>query len=392
MNKRCFAFLCLMTGFICALCGPREVNAFGKNESMTDNIAIYYAGNRRLPMTEQQWLPYVAHTFQDGHKEWFFQGFVMEDLGIDGRSFLHQIKKKDVVYATKEDWIKFKDMLFIEGRLFDALDKAIESQKQVLGEPPFRHKVVIGIPMAIKDQKNWGKINGRTMDFSKDSDRITALKWFVKQALDTFRAHHYSNFDLDGFYWIEEDMEQTAGLATEISKYIHQLGYKHYWAPYLTAVGSHLWQDYGFDYAYTQSGGYTIKDQYELSRVVSACQKAKRRGMGMVVEMDEHVIVYPSTYVKRLNECYDTYLLNRVLDDAAMMFYDGAGVFYYLSIGNYRGRVISNQDLKQILPLIDRMAKYVDERRKKFFGSNSPQPKSKPQTTDDWRNPDYWHF
>ncbi len=374
-----------------------DVNAYGSNSSIMDMIAIYYAGGNRLKWTQDNWVPYVTHTFSDGHTDWLFQGFMLLDLEANGKQTLHV--NKQVNYATKNDWQTLIDMPFAAGKMLDALDKTIGRFRQQLGNPPFRHKVVMSIPTPIKGQRDWGRIGNRTMNFSNDADRIQAMKWFIDEFLKTYAKHHYENFDLEGFYWLEEDMRNTRGLAAQISAYLHQLGYKHYWMPYHKANGSTDWQVCGFDQCYTQPGGYCFKSERDISVVVDACMKAKRRGMGLVMEFDAHVFTDPDNFVPRINRCIDTFEQQGVYDHAAMSYYDSAKMIYCISQGKFSKITLTGRQLASVRQVMDRMSQKIVDRWRRHYGAStpysnpSPSPQDPPRnSSDDWRNPEYWHF
>ena len=248
------------------LCGQALVNRYCTNDKLPDVVLVHYAMRTRFHMTSDQWQPYVVHTFSDGHKEWLFQGFITMDIAIGDKKAIHYLKRNDVTYAQKSDWQDMIDKLFLKGRLLDALDQTIENNIKEIGNPPFRHKIIMGIPIPIKNMKDWGTLDGTKLDFSKDSDRVKAVKWFIDEFLKTYKKHQYKHFDLDGFYWVEEDTENTAGIPVQISAYIHKLGYTHYWAPYLAASGSTKWAINDFDYCYTQPGGYNFNLKRDISR------------------------------------------------------------------------------------------------------------------------------
>ncbi|MBQ7691039.1 MAG: DUF4855 domain-containing protein [Muribaculaceae bacterium] len=394
-----------------ALCQPTtpDVNRYGTNNQVSDMIAIYYARENRLQWTTEHLTPYVTHTFQDGHTEWLFQGFMFIDFVINNRMLLHH--KDTYQSAVKSDWQQLLEMPFTAGRMFDALDQTISSYKQQLGAPPFRHKVVMGIPIPIKNQTNWGRIGNRNLDFSRDDDRVTAIKWFIDEFLKEYKKHHYRNFDLDGFYWVEEDMEQTNQLATPISAYLHRLGYKHYWMPYLKAFGSTDWQPKGFDYCYTQPGSYCCLEDRDTTIVVSACQKAKRRGMGLVMEINEKLFGKPDVFIPRINKCIDIFEQYGVYDQAAMSYYDAERMIYCIREGKLLKHTLTGKHLVMARQVMDRMAQHiVDRYKRRYLPAYTPTQDSSGQGSgtgtnsgtgtgggnqrgsDDWRNPDYWHF
>lgn len=374
-----------------------DVNRFATNNRITDMVGIFYGSDYLRPKwDEDTWTPFVVHTFQNGEKKWFFQGFSFNELRMDKKSFIHTSKTEP---ATQKEWKKLIDLMFVEGRRFDALDKTIEKYRRVIGDPPFRHKIIVSIPCPVKGQSNWGTINGRRMNFNRDEDRITAVKWFINEFLSTYNKHHYSNFDLEGFAWTEEDMEQTTGLVVIVSNYIHQLGYRHYWKPYLKAKGSSYWDEYNFDCCYLQAGGYCINAKYGFERVEQALAKAKRRGMGIVFEFDSHIFSDPDTFIPRINESIDYFEQNNIYDNVPMSYYAGGTIIHSIFKGKEKDYSFSPSHLLKMRLMLDRIASHVVARYSKAYGTYPPQQQapssgqsSHGTNNDDWRNPDYWHF
>ena len=72
-----FNLICLL-----ALSLQSVVFAGGKDDynykvsDVRDLALIYQGGVHRLDWTQEQFVPYVTHTFADGHKDWFFDGFL----------------------------------------------------------------------------------------------------------------------------------------------------------------------------------------------------------------------------------------------------------------------------------------------------------------------------
>lgn len=383
-----------------------DTNAFGTNDRVTDFIGIFYGTEgARLNWTVNEWTPYVVHTFQNGEKKWLFQGFSFLEFKINKKSFIHSKKHEP---ATKAEWERLIDLLFVNDRCLDALDQTISYYKNIIGNPPFRHKITIAIPMPIKGQTNWGSIGGKKMNFNDENDRIKAIKWYIDRFLSEYKKHKYENFDFEGFYWMEEDMEQTRGLAVQISHYIHQLGYDHYWKPYLSASGSTYWDECNFDYCYLQAGGYCIKESRGFERVGMALDKAKRRGMGLLFEFEINLFSKPETYIPRINKCIDTFEQNGVYEQAAMSYYDAAISIYAIANGGFRKLSLSSYYLNQARNFMDRIANHIVERYTRAYGpintnsnnssnnssniNNSNNNNTSSGSSSDWRNPDYWHF
>ena len=124
-----------------------------------------------------------------------------------------------------------------------ALDACIETVKKEIGEPEFRHRVVIGLPAAMFRQRDWGELNGKTLCFLYREDQVAATRWYVDRVLESFRNANYKNLDLAGFYWVDEDIAYNGDLSLSVSEYIHSKNLLFYWIPYWKAVGYDKWRE-----------------------------------------------------------------------------------------------------------------------------------------------------
>ena len=50
-----------------------------------------------------------------------------------------------------------------------------------------KRKVVITVPEPIPNQTELGEIDGKVMDFSKQEDRLEAVKWYIDYAIESFK-------------------------------------------------------------------------------------------------------------------------------------------------------------------------------------------------------------
>lgn len=381
-----------------------DVNRFLANSDVSDIVMIYYGGPKRAQWTTEDLRPYVVHEFLDGHKAWLFQGFQFMEFSINDKLLIHS-NKSDAVYSTKNDWQTLIDKAFEHGKVFDALDKTIEDAKKELGEPPFRHKVIFGIPAPIKDQTDWGNVGSKRITFNNNDGKFLAIKWFIDTFLKEFKKHSYKNIDLEGFYWVEEDLHNTRStFLASVSSYIHSLNYKIYWMPYLSANGSTSWTNAGFDYCYIQPG-YCNNNKRDFSRLERVCDWAKKRGMGIVMELDGHLFADPDFYVDKANKCIDKFEKDGIYVNAGMAYYEGGYLIRDIHRGKHLKYKPSQRQLRSIKILMDRMAEHIVERYTRnaenytptSSGGNTPSNNgnngnNSNNNNNDWRNPDYWRF
>lgn len=357
--KSLLAFFLLVTAFSCSAAknDTHQGSAWQSTpkqysiNQIRDLVLIYQGGRHRPDWTAEQFVPYVTHTFANGKKDWLFDGFLFLEF-VDGDK--QYIPGLNMANAQKADWERYLDRVFEPGKSLDALNKCIEAQKAELGDPGFKHKVVLTVLPPIHHQKDWGELNGRQLDFDNVDDCKLAVKWYLDQLVDRFNKGGYDNLELSGIYWVDEDMLHFDGFPKYVAPYIHEKGLQFVWIPYFKARGYDRWQDLGFDVAYHQPNHFFGKNIPD-SRLDEACSLARQNGMAMEFEFDAKALhdAENSSY-DRMTAYIDAYWRNNVFTDCALAYYEGGiGVAEFA-----KNPTPENQ------ALIDRLATIIVERRR----------------------------
>lgn len=251
--------LTLFTFLLFAVLLP--VTSFAQNYGKTDIVdlaLIYYGGIHRqhYDWTKERFKPYVVHEDLKGKKNWLFDGFLfLEFKDGQGRNFAPGY---DNLNARKAEWLWLIDRHFEKDKAFHALNEVIGEAKESLGDPHFKHKFIMGLPSPIRNQNDWGEIDGRKLDFSKTTERVEATKWFVEAFLKRLESEKFDHIELAGFYWVDEDVTDGKEILIPIGDYIRSKGLKYYWIPYWNAPGNFAWQEYKFDFAWLQPNHFLI--------------------------------------------------------------------------------------------------------------------------------------
>ncbi len=251
-------FLIVSGNFISSGAVKSKVVQYGKT-NIADLVLIYYGGaHRTMEWNKDQFLPYVVHQNQQGKKDWLFDGFLFTEF-LDGKGHHFAHGNENTTLARQPEWEWLMERQFEKNRGFSALDQCIGEQKLEIGNPSFRHKLVVVMPVPEKEQKDWGSLD-HLLDFSKDQDRIEACKWYIDRFLDRYKNEGYKNLDLEGFYWVSEKDGAYRDILVEVGDYIRSKNLKLYWIPYWTAVGFDNWKTDKFDFAYIQPN-YFFKNE-----------------------------------------------------------------------------------------------------------------------------------
>lgn len=288
--------------------------------AVKDMVLIYDGGVHRKPWDEERFKPYVYAERADGTgADWVFDGFLFLEI-FDGENYGYASGYRPTP-ATKANWVDLLDGYFEPGKSIKALDNCIENAKKICGKLPKKRKIVISLPEPIPNQKNWGALDGKSLDFSKDEDRIQACRWYIDYIRSAFKKANLKNVELGGFYWLAEEATNTRTFVKTIADYIHQDKGKFYWIPYFKSDGFSHWKDLGFDQAYLQPNHFFNADIPD-SRLDEACALAQKYTMSLELEFHEW-----ATKEKGMGPRLEAYLehfrKNKVFEESDIAYYVG---------------------------------------------------------------------
>lgn len=323
---------------ICINCIPQGYLRPGSKTGGIHNMVLIYA-EHDVDWNFSELLYYVLYLDKDlDAVDYFFDGFLI--ILIDtpyGRLYTERVGSKNA--SIKEDWDWLLHRYFGENQILDTLEDTVAYANSVL-EGTMVGKVVLMIPYPDSSVHDFGEINGKKLDFSSDSDRLTAVKWFIDQCIVAWNSANFTNIELVGFYWMRETVTGSdISLVVEVNRYIHQKSYLSFWIPYYFAQGVSSWRELGFDCVALQPN-YFFYFWAHYERVHEAAQRAKSLGIGIEMEIDENIIRNPDEYVPR----YKKYLESAIKDGFAYGF-----MAYYQSFKTYKLLCLStNQTLREL--------------------------------------------
>lgn len=328
----------MLSGFMMLLASCSSSDVMSGDRPLTqrdrigDMVLMYYGGaHRETVWNHDQCMSCVAYRDNDGDLHWMFDGFLfLEFKDGKGRSFASYYEP---LPCRKTEWEELYNCYFREGRACSALEECIEEVKSEIGEPGNKRKVVFTLPEPIPGQKDWGELDGRALDFSKDADRVEACKWYIDSVIRRFEEEDFKNLELDGFYWIAEEATNSRTILHEIGEYMRSLGYKFYWIPYWGSDGYGEWKELEFDVAYQQPNYFFYQQKPDSLHLKNVCAFAKEKGMYLEVEFDERALKRSSDYrADRLHEYMDAYQKYGVVDSLPMAYYIGNCMVYDLKV------------------------------------------------------------
>jgi hypothetical protein len=294
----------------------------GTGNGPADLVLIYQGALDRLAWTSGELQSYVTYRdVRSGRERWLFDGFLFLEFR-DGRGarYIGQIEGRS---ATRAEWTWLADRLFARGVAIDALDKAIQATSSRIGWPARQRQVFLGLPEPVIHQKDWGDLDGRSLDFDLPEDRLAATRWYLQEALRRWRARAPAHLQLRGFYWVAEDASDSRSILPRVAELVHREGRELIWIPYWRSPQAASWRALGFDRAYLQPNHF-FKPAIPDSRLDEACAAARASGMGLEVEFDGRALS-DEAYRPRMGVYLERFGAAGALAAAPLAWYEGGG-------------------------------------------------------------------
>ncbi|MEN6449192.1 MAG: DUF4855 domain-containing protein [Thermoguttaceae bacterium] len=292
------------------------------------HLALIYAGNKsHVAWDAEKLLPYVAYVDRHGKpQDWLFDSFLwLEQNAASGVSLFYQ---EDASHpAVKADWDWLLDAFFDPAHGVGQLEASVRLAEKDLPDKNHRVNLVIAIPMPQQMSTKFGAVerNGPSLNFARDDDRMAAVQWYVRSALERWKKIDAPHVRLAGFYFLRESIESNnRELVKRTAALLHSLNLKFYWIPFFNAEGHDRWRELGID-AMMYQPNYAFDLSVPSSRLSDAAQAAKRVGAGLEIEMDTRAVDH-----REFRARYLDYLNAGVRDgfmkDALLGYYQGDGL------------------------------------------------------------------
>ncbi|MCQ2158892.1 MAG: DUF4855 domain-containing protein [Bacteroidales bacterium] len=325
------------------------------------DLVLYYCGGplKKDAASVPDFNDYIMTDEQS--PRWMFDGALLLEQHYNtyytymGLGYDRKCCTKDMIEGLFSNWFDV---------ILPRLDANLESAKSIVSAPFHKHKIVLMIPVlpyfSQGDGYKWGDIEGLdTSDWSKWTNTLEVYKWEIDRMVQGFAGKGYRNLELIGFYWPVEN----AGLSTfhlsEISGYVHSLGYIVNFIPYFSEkfvlpVYSN-WKDNGFDFCYLQPN-YFFNIDVPYSRLARTVELARKYGMDLEFEFSPS---WHQDCAGRMDQYMDVFDSLGVFANNNIAYYQGTTEFSYLK--NKKG----TDDY--LYSMYKRLSNYVAKRHEEFY-------------------------
>lgn len=322
---------------------PAEEHRFlepGEATAGIRNLNLLYNGqyaNGLGDWNKERIIPNISYVNKDGEPvDWLFDGILY--LGLTspaGRDF-------GVGQTILEDWNWYLDKTFAAAGDMQQLNEATVEVGAKLNQPDHKVKVVLMIPNPGEYINDFGDVDGDGISESfNDSvvgkekaleNRIKVMQWWLDQVRQRWQEANYSNLELVGMYWLEEQISPSdtgPDLLKAVSGKVHDMNLKFFWIPHSLAYKSFMWKDVGFDVVALQPNYFF--GAMDSDRLEDTANLAKQYGMSIEVEFDDRMLtdgVFRERYIEYLNSGVETGLMK----NGFRAYYQGNNAVYNLGV------------------------------------------------------------
>ncbi|MDR0270185.1 DUF4855 domain-containing protein [Paenibacillus sp.] len=275
------------------------------------NLGLLYNGNYAGGLgdwSKERIIPNISYVDKEGNpKDWLFDGVLYLGLNTpQGHDF-------GLGQTNLDEWNWYLDKTFKPDGDMQHLNEATKEVADKLSQPGHKEKVVLMVPNPGESMRNFGVINGENLSFNVAdggeavafANRVKAIQWWLDEVQNRWNAAGYSNLELVGIYWLDEQISTSKSgpaLIQAASEKIHNKNLKFFWIPHFLGYKVFMWKDVGFDAVAFQPNYFFEALGYD--RLEDAANLAKQYGVSNEVEFDDRMLtdgVFRERFIDYLN-------------------------------------------------------------------------------------------
>ncbi|MFD0698057.1 DUF4855 domain-containing protein [Paenibacillus sp. GCM10027628] len=271
----------------------------GKDTAGISNLSLLYNGyyaNGDGNWTKEKLIPEIGYMNKEGKPvDWLFDGVL--SLGL----MTPQWRDFGGGGTNLSDWKWYLDKTLSDQGDMRQLNDATKEVGGQLGQPKHKTKVVMMIPNPGEYLSDFGDVDGDGISENFNdgmvgkeaamANRQKVVSWWIQEVKKRWKEQNYSNLELVGMYWLDEQVS-TSEIGPEmirlVNNQVHDQGLKSFWIPHFLAYKSFMWKDVGFDAAAFQPNYFF--EPLNVDRIEDAANIAKSYGMGVEMEFDDRML------------------------------------------------------------------------------------------------------
>jgi hypothetical protein len=264
-----------------------------------NHLCVINCGEMRegstLLWSKEQLQYYVSYILEDKPIDRMFGGFIFNVIKTREQSFIHPMFVGFGKPSSKKDWSMWVDILFARNANLNALYDAIGEGRKL--------DLWVTIPYPHASQTDFGEVRDNDLDFTKTSDRIRAIRWWLDLFLKRWQKekHLHDRLALRGFVWQREAIDTNdAELVRRVNALIHRRHCLSMWLPNYGSAGAVDWRSYGFDLCAVNSNYYG-NNEYDHIWINNASNFAKYYNTGMQINFGKGLLYNDTHHLDYFN-------------------------------------------------------------------------------------------
>lgn len=255
---------------------------FGVYNALKTYINPLTEQTQQIEYTVDDLLPSVAYLEGGEIKGKMFDTFII----LPGPVNVHGVP------ITKEYFNRYIKIIYKSGKNICALEEAACLTGEGLKKSDYTVNLLLPLFRPLKKFPDFGEINGCCLDCSRDSGRLTAVKWMIDEHIRLFFSQNFRHIRLVGFYWFDEYLykNEDGNLIVKMNDYIHSKDLATFWSPFFRAEGFNCGKECGFDMVTMQANYFpAIPDAPNagpIERLYDNAELCYENGMG--IELERH--------------------------------------------------------------------------------------------------------
>jgi hypothetical protein len=246
--------------------------------------------NGTIDWSEKELIYYQYYFVNDQPADRMFRSFIFNPMRMRENYLIYPMYTGLGKLARVNDWILTIDHLFKEKVNFHALANNMNQGDKT--------DIWVTIPYPNSLQENFGKVLGVKLNFTKESDRIQAIQWWIDSFLMRWQVETklHDKLTFKGFVWQRTSIDSgDEELVMAVNDYIHNHNLFSLWLFNYGSSGCLKWSDLKFDAA-CANPNYYGNTEVDYNWIINATVFAQYYHTGMQVNFGKGSI-YNETHI-----------------------------------------------------------------------------------------------
>lgn len=239
--------------------------------------------------------PYQYYVVNKKSIDTMFSGLIFYPITGRRKHYLYPMYSNIGLLAEKEDWEVALKGLFLENYNFEAASTNTRKGNKT--------DIWVTLPYPTHTQTNFGKVNGKVLNFKVESNRFEAMQWWILEFIKKWRKaeHIHDKLSFKGFVWPRASIDKgDESLVKRVTNFIRKNGFLSLWLQQYGSAGCVDWKKFGFSAACTHPNYYGGKGP-GVNWITNTAVFAKHYHTGMQIIFGKGILFKENHLLDYLN-------------------------------------------------------------------------------------------